>query len=59
MVRSETLTRHTYYTEIGHVEWTEESGTAVVGVNKAGVTPDQLREFAKVLNDTADSIDVR
>jgi len=53
-VRSETVTRHTYYTALGSVEMYEE--TKLVKIN-AGTyrthDPELLREFASLLNDIA------
>ena len=57
MVTSKTWTRHIYYTDVAYVQWFEESSTAEICVTESGVTPDQLRELAGVLMDTAAAID--
>jgi len=53
-VRTETITKHTYYATIGNVEVYEENKCAKVSVGDYWTKdPQQLRELASMLNDIA------
>jgi len=53
-VRTETITKCTYYATIGCVEVYEEDNSVKVNVgNYRTKDPQQLREFASMLNDVA------
>jgi len=53
-IRSETLTRHTYYATIGSIELYQEDMCAKVDVSAYRTKdPQHLREFAQLCNDIA------